>query len=156
MIYQDYLTEFKLYTALCQLYPNNIINKQVTVPETRYRSDYVIHELKLVIEFNGFMHYTLVKTILRDRKVVDIWESLGYKVISIPYFVQLDEVMIKHYFNLENNSGSNYHHGFIDKMALLPDNYCTIELKRYYNELSQLPDEVSKSIKETCTNLILD
>lgn len=151
-LYNGYLNEQNLGNVLIKLFPKNEIISQVTVPNTRYRSDYMVGNT--IIEFDGWRHFTQVNTIMRDRKVKEIWESLDYRVINIPYFVQLDSIMIEKYFGIKTDYICKFPHGFIDKDALTPDNFCTIGIKRYFSILETLPKEIREQIINTTKNCI--
>lgn len=55
----------------------------------RRRPDYRSDKLKLIIEYDGIQHFTSPAQIKRDKETTDIYTSLGYEVIRIPYFIQL-------------------------------------------------------------------
>ena len=75
------------------------INKLVS----RKRPDYRSESLKLIVEFDGLPHYQSPKQIIKDKENTLLYESLGYKVIRIPYFIQLTQEAIKILFNKEVN-----------------------------------------------------
>lgn len=64
----------------------------------RIRPDYLCEEIKLIIEFDGLQHYTSPANILKDKKNQEIYESFGYKVIRIPYFIQITNEVAKEMF----------------------------------------------------------
>lgn len=66
----------------------------------RIRPDYLCEELKLIIEFDGIQHYTNPENIRKDRQNQQIYESFGYRVIRIPYFVQLTQTVVKEIFGI--------------------------------------------------------
>ena len=66
---------------------------------SRKRPDYRSEELKLIIEFDGLPHYTSPLQILKDSERTRLYESYGYKVIRIPYFIQLSNEVVKELFN---------------------------------------------------------
>ena len=76
-----------------------------TVPECKkkIRPDYRCESLKIIIEFDGLQHYTNPSNILKDIENTKLYEDLGYKVIRIPYFIQLSNDVIKSKFNREVN-----------------------------------------------------
>ena len=55
----------------------------------RKRPDYRSDTLKLVIEFDGLPHYQKPDTIMQDRENEIFYNNCGYKVVRIPYFIQL-------------------------------------------------------------------
>jgi very-short-patch-repair endonuclease len=66
-----------------------------------FRPDYCCHRLQMCIEFDGPDHYTKANVIQSDIKKNQIIEYNGYDIIRIPYFVQLNSVGIKYFFNLD-------------------------------------------------------
>lgn len=72
---------------------------------TKKRPDYRSESLKMIIEFDGIPHYTSPIQIKRDEENTKYYESLGYKVIRIPYFIQLTHDVVLKLFN--KNISSN-------------------------------------------------
>ena len=67
----------------------------------RIRPDFLCEELKMIIEFDGLQHYTNPENIRKDRTNQQIYESFGYHVIRIPYFIQLTQSVVKEMFGLD-------------------------------------------------------
>ncbi len=67
----------------------------------RIRPDYRSDSLKLIIEFDGIQHYKDPSKIETDRKNTKIYESYGYKVVRIPYFIQLTNKAVKQIFDVK-------------------------------------------------------
>ncbi len=67
----------------------------------RIRPDFLCEELKLIIEFDGLQHYTNPKNIRTDRENQQTYESFGYRVIRIPYFIQLTQSVVKEMFGID-------------------------------------------------------
>ena len=67
----------------------------------RSRPDYRSEKLKLIIEFDGLQHYTKPDIIEKDIRVAERYASLGYKVVRIPYFIQLTKKAVKTLFDVE-------------------------------------------------------
>lgn len=65
---------------------------------TSIRPDYRNEELKLIVEFDGLQHYTKLDTILKDISNTHIYQNDGYKVVRIPYFVQLTNEVVEKLF----------------------------------------------------------
>lgn len=64
----------------------------------RKRPDYRSETLKLIIEVDGLPHYTNPQNILNDKETTRLYESFGYKVVRIPYFIQLTNKAVKQLF----------------------------------------------------------
>lgn len=67
----------------------------------RKRPDYRSETLKLIIEFDGTPHYDSPQQILADYKTKALYEKYGYKVVRIPFFIQLTNSVIKELFDRE-------------------------------------------------------
>ena len=65
------------------------------------RPDYRSEELKLIIEFDGLQHYTNPDNIVKDFIKDELYKSFGYKVVRIPYFIQLTNKAVKKLFDKE-------------------------------------------------------
>lgn len=64
------------------------------------RPDYRSESLKLIIEFDGLPHFQYPKQIIRDIENTEMYEKLGYKVIRIPYFIQLTNDAVQKLFDV--------------------------------------------------------
>lgn len=67
----------------------------------RKRPDYRSDSLKLIIEFDGLPHYQNPDVIIRDNENTKFYESFGYSVIRIPFFIQLTRKTVKKMFNVD-------------------------------------------------------
>ncbi len=74
-----------------------------TVNGINYKSrpDYRSETLKMIIEFDGLQHYTKPDIIEKDIRLTKIYEDLGYRVVRIPYFIQLSNNAIKKFFGID-------------------------------------------------------
>lgn len=73
---------------------------EVNGEKIRTRPDYRSESLKLIVEFDGLPHYNNPETILKDKKNTELYKKLGYKVVRIPYFIQLTNKAVKTLFNV--------------------------------------------------------
>jgi hypothetical protein len=67
----------------------------------RSRPDYRSEKLKLIIEFDGIQHYTKPDIIEKDLRTTELYENFGYKVVRIPYFIQLTQKAVKTLFDID-------------------------------------------------------
>ncbi len=67
----------------------------------RIRPDYRSEQLKLIVEFDGLPHYTNPETIYKDAQNQRVYESCGYRVVRIPYFIQLSNSAVKELFGVD-------------------------------------------------------
>ena len=65
------------------------------------RPDYRSESLKMVVEFDGLPHYTNPDVILKDIQNTQNYEKAGYKVVRIPYFIQLSRDAVKELFGVD-------------------------------------------------------
>ena len=129
-----YLTESSLGDFLKTALPNGEwIHDKAFITKTRpdYRND----KLKLIVEFDGYLHYTSAKRIVADFAKDELYEKNGYSVIRIPYFVQLSNAVIKHLFKIDINIEQVYPHGFIDKTCILPADFCELGIVKFKDNL---------------------
>lgn len=68
---------------------------------SRKRPDYRSESLKLIVEFDGLPHYQNPEQIRTDLYNKSLYESFGYKVVRIPYFIQLSNEVVKNLFGVE-------------------------------------------------------
>lgn len=66
----------------------------------RIRPDFLCEEEKLIIEFDGLQHYTNPMNIRKDRENQAVYESFGFKVIRIPYFINLTTDVVNEMFGI--------------------------------------------------------
>jgi len=161
--YEDYLTEKKMIDIFKQLQYHVNIDIKVNVKiGQRYRGDLVIND-KYLVEFDGYRHYTDTSTILRDIYKDALWLDLkeDNRVIRIPYFIQLDGGTLFNYFgelleelNLSYEDveiNNNYSHGFIDKKALLPANFCILGIRKFISDYNRS----NKYVREIIANSLI-
>ena len=117
----------------------------------RIRPDYRSEALKLVIEFNGLPHYQKPDVIISDYKKYEIYKELGYKVVTIPYFIQLTAEVIYDLFNVQISSELVFPEGY-PSLSILNKNtpafLCDLGIKRMAYELNQLPSQCKTNIEQ--------
>ena len=67
----------------------------------RIRPDYLSDKLKMVVEFDGTQHYEKPDVMRRDLGNTEAYRRLGYKVVRIPYFIQLTQAAVKTLFGVK-------------------------------------------------------
>lgn len=132
----NYLTEYKLGKYLQKIFQKDFIHdKKVPKSSLNTRPDYRNDELMLIVEFDGEKHYTDPNVIYRDKQKDDEYKKLGYKVIRIPYFIQLETRTIKLLFNVDFELTQEFPHGFIvDRNLVLPASYCKAGAQRFLKD----------------------
>lgn len=76
-----------------------IYNKGIPHSGLNRRPDYRCEKLKLIIEVDGLPHYQKPDVIRKDEDTTKKYEELGYKVVRIPYFIQLTNEVIYNMFD---------------------------------------------------------
>lgn len=139
LTYEGYLTEQKLGRILSLSFEAEIIKQHRFKSEKQtFIVDFFIPEHKLIIEFDGYRHYQVMATIVRDR-ALDIWAANeGYTVIHHPYWLQLDSRVFYHHFKREVDIRPAYPHGFIDKKALLPADFNSAGWNQFMHQYGAL------------------
>lgn len=149
----EYLTEEKLKIFLYDYIDNEFeFNKSVPFSKNkRLRPDFINEKLKLIVEFDGYGHYLNPKQILNDQFKDKEYPQLGYRIIRIPYFVQLSSDVINNLFKLNIDYKQTYPHGFIDKKAILPSSYCELGINRFLQDLEKfsfIKKDILESLKQ--------
>ena len=120
------------------------------VNDTLYRSrpDYRSEKLKLIIEFDGLQHYTKPDIIEKDSKTTELYKSFGYKVVRIPYFIQLTNKAVKSLFDVDVSEEL-----FDETISSLgiegqntPAYLCPAGVKRMAGEFKKFPEQYETNI----------
>jgi hypothetical protein len=110
----------------------------------KLRPDYRSEELNLIIEFDGLPHYNNIETIINDKESTLYYTSLGYRVVRIPYFIQLTNKAVKTLFN--RNIPELLFNESIPSLSLAgkcsPANLCPAGIKRMVEEFSKFPEQL--------------
>lgn len=141
----NFLDETHLLFICAQLFGiDNVLNNKGLPEDTRIRPDVFVPNLRLVIEFDGPLHYTDPKTILRDYKKDAFYKENNYNVIKFPYFIQFDydrfiaqlkELIPNYTPNFKNKIIQCYLDGFIHPEVVLPSSYCELGIERFKQDL---------------------
>lgn len=123
------------------------------IKEINLIPDLTSEDGKVIIEFDGYYHYTSMKNIIRDNLLKDYCKRKLIKLIQIPYFIQLNShEIIEYYFNgivSDFTPFNSYKHGFIHDNISLPSDFCYNGLLKFISEFNQLPysirDELIKN-----------
>lgn len=115
----------------------------------RSRPDYRSEKLKLIIEFDGLQHYTKPDIIEKDFRLTEVYKSLGYIVVRIPYFIQLTNKAVKTLFGVEVSEKL-----FDEKISSLgikglntPAYLCPAGVKRMAEEFKIFPEQYKTNIE---------
>ena len=129
----------------------------------RLRPDFLCKTLKLIVEIDGDSarnkgHYSKTETVVNDQVKDESYRELGYKVVRIPMYVQLDQTMVKHYFGLDYKEPlylACHMHGFAHPDVTLPADFCELGVERFEREMAELPESVRDMIISTLKDRIM-
>lgn len=114
----------------------------------RKRPDYRSESLKLLIEFDGLQHYTKPDIIEKDKINSELYQSFGYTVVRIPYFIQLSNKAVKKLFGIEITERL-----FDDSISSMgvegkntPAYLCPAGVRRMAEEFIKFPDQYKTNI----------
>lgn len=114
----------------------------------RYRPDYWSKSLKMIVEFDGVQHYTDPGVIVKDKDKDCAYKELKYKVVRIPYFIQLTREAVKELFGVDVQMPL-----FDEKYASLgptrgsPAYLCSAGLQRMARDFLRFPQQYEVNIK---------
>lgn len=95
------------YLSVIFPYTNDWVHDKITDlrnidgKKCRRRPDWRSDSLKLIIEFDGIDHYRKPDQIIKDIEANKFYESHGYKVVRIPYFIQLTNDAVEKLFGVK-------------------------------------------------------
>jgi len=114
---------------------------------SRYKWDaaYKVGRKLVLVDYDGDEHYRnalrLKYDALKDREA----KAGGHKVVRFPYWVQLDDVTLRHHFALRGHIDQSFAHGFITTQYF-PASYCELGIERFRRELKSLPGPVKGAV----------
>ena len=105
------------------------------------------------MEFDGYRHYfSNSAVILKDLEKDTAFAAVGYRIIRIPYFVQLSTSIVERLFGLKAVGVEQiYPHGFVAEEALLPADFCHLGIVRFRQDLDRfefIRDDIIGSLRE--------
>ena len=121
---------------------------QVNGALCRSRPDYRSETLKLIIEFDGRQHYTLPDNIEKDIKTTEMYKNFGYKVVRIPYFIQLTNKAVKTLFDVD--ASEELFDETIPSLStegrISPAYLCPAGVKRMAEEFKKFPEQYKTNL----------
>jgi very-short-patch-repair endonuclease len=152
---REYLTEVSLGQFLRERVDATFVaNQPVQGLGRRFRPDYHSERHKLIVEFDGDQHYRSSRVILGDVERDACFTANGFRVIRIPYFVQLSRAVITHLFGdiaHTTNDFLDFPHGFIASTVVMPADFCELGIARFEDDLKRfdyIAGAILKSIRE--------
>mgnify|MGYP004449087663 FL=1 len=116
--------------------------KVKTIPD--YRSE----SLKLIVEFDGIQHYTNPDNIDKDIKKTKVYEQAGYKVVRLPYFIQLTNKVVKQLFDVDVKEQlfDESYPSLCSDSQCSPAYLCYKGIKRMAEEFKKFPEQYEINI----------
>jgi len=147
VVIDGYLTEKKLAQALREIVGASWGGSQLTVPGSKRRWDMWFRDgdRTVVVEYDGDEHYRNTLKIKADNEKDAVARDRGFKVVRVPYWVQLDTVMLKHWFGIDAVIQQDFAHGFIST-KIFPASFCAMGIARFERELASLPEPVKAAV----------
>lgn len=144
---EGYLTQPKLEAALQALVGDDWLGRELPVPGSRKRWDMAFRTANgiVVVEYDGDEHYRSALKIKADLAKDADAERLGFRVVRVPFWVQLDAVTVRHFFGLDAEVRSAFPHGFVTTPHL-PASFCELGVRRFERELNTLPEGVRAAV----------
>ena len=156
---EGYLVQSKLEQALAAIVGTaRWRGKELRViAGRRQRWDMVFEDEggKVAVEFDGDEHYRHSLKIKSDREKDSVAEAGGYRVVRIPYWIQLTTETLRHYFNLDAVIVQDFPHGFITT-KLFPASFCEMGIQRFQREMAALPSTVQAAVIESLRDRIAE
>lgn len=123
------------------------VHDKAVIHGLKIRPDYRSETLKMIVEFDGLQHYQNPIQIIKDSKNTEEYEALGYKVVRIPYFIQLSKKAVKTMF------GVNTHELFDESIPSLsskckntPAFLCPQGIIRMASEFLKYPEQYKTNV----------
>jgi hypothetical protein len=147
VVIESYLTESKLAVALAQLVGDAWAGGQVKLPGSRRRFDLAFREngSTVLVEYDGDEHYRDSLKVKADRDKDKLAADNAMRLVRIPYWVQLDQTMARHWFRLQADIEQSFPHGFITT-KIFPASFCELGIARFREELGTLPRTVKDAV----------
>lgn len=114
----------------------------------RLRPDYRSESLKLIVEFDGLPHYTNPRNIFKDKNNTRLYQEGGYKVIRIPYFIQLSNEAVRILFGIivETPLFDESYPSIGIKGNNTPGFLCTLGINRMAEDLLRFPSQMKVNL----------
>jgi len=145
-----YLTQRKLEQLLKEISGEAWLGKELRLPNSRRRWDMAFKRGStiFVVEYDGDEHCRNSLKIKTDIEKDETAKKLGYKVVRVPYWIQIDSEMLEHYFGIKNEIEQDFPHGFIST-KVFPASFCEKGIERFQTELVSLPSTVKNNVLQS-------
>ena len=125
------------------------INQVYEGRKLRIRPDYRSEKLRMVIEYDGLQHYQSPKNIREDDRKTRIYSALEYRVVRIPYFIQLTNEAVLKLFGIEvpTKLFDGTYPSLGIKEQCTPAFLCPAGIDRMAREFSKFPEQYEVNIR---------
>lgn len=107
------------------------------------RPDYRSEQLKMIVEYDGLPHYSSPDQWERDKRNQSFYESYGYKVVRVPYFIQLTNAAVERLFGVKVDEP--LFDGNVPSIGPKGNNtpayLCPSGIRRMASEFAKFPDQ---------------
>ena len=138
---REYLVEASLGRFLRERVDDNVVpNSGVPGLARRFQPDFRSERHRLIVEFDGDDHYRSARRILGDRERDAVFSDAGYRVVRVPYFVQLTQVVIADLFGQiarDHHDFLAFPRGFIASTVVMPADFCELGIARFEDDLDR-------------------
>ena len=149
VVITGFLIQQKLEDALAQIVGDAAWHgKEIRVVAGRRQRWDMLYESpngRIAVEFDGDEHYRNTLKIRADFDKDELAKQDKYRVIRIPYWVQLTTETLRHYFDLEAEIIQDFPHGFITT-KVFPASFCELGVQRFRTEMDGLPISVRAAV----------
>ncbi|MCI2061755.1 MAG: DUF559 domain-containing protein [Eubacteriaceae bacterium] len=116
--------------------------------KSRKRPDYRSESLKMIVEFDGTPHYDSPQKIRDDEMATEFYESLGYKVVRIPFFIQLTNKVVKQLFGVDVEEPLfNESIPSMGPKGINPASICGAGIMRMAKEFRKFPEQYAVNLE---------
>ena len=127
---------------------NKEVGKVLEGKKLRTRPDYRSESRMLIVEFDGVQHYSKPDVIRKDVVNTNNYRRLGYKVVRIPYFIQLTNDVVKQLFNVDvEDPLFDGQYASLGATRGSPAYLCPAGLERIAAEFTKFPQQYSVNLK---------
>lgn len=144
---EDYLEA--IYPETKDWIHNKNIQVEINGAICNRRPDYRSESLRLIVEFDGLPHYQNPEQIVRDEENTKAYIDAGYRVVRIPYFIQLTKQAILELF--EEAVNEEFFNPSIPSIGSLirntPAYLCPAGVQRMAREFLRFPDQYAVNLK---------
>ena len=147
---QGYLTQSKLEQLLKEISGTGWLGNELRVLNSRRRWDmaFKFDSKTFIVEYDGDEHYRNSIKIKTDIEKDEVARKLGYTVVRIPYWIQIDSKMLNYYFGINKEIEQDFPQGFIST-KIFPASFCEKGIERFQNELNNLPIVVKTKVLQS-------